>query len=361
MLAEGLSENKRNSMLFYEDTCVKPDKFANATFIIFGASGLIGSHCIFALEELNKSLRLNISIVACARHTERLHNLFHSSTNVIIKSVDITSESTVSKVIRNVKATKCFIVDVASPANPALYSSQPVQTMLSNIDGLRNIISTIVSMKKQKKTSSFTLLYTSSSEIYGKTYGWHLMTEDEQGYIDILDPRSCYPIAKQASETLLTSARKQYGLDVRIIRPSHVFGPGFLPSDNRVSADFFVRAINKEPIILRSTGLDRRTPIYITDCVSGLLTVLAAGEPGEAYNVSNSQNLTTLRSFSQQIAEQAHVEFQAAPLPDHGQGDQEILQRATALSDKKLRSLGWKPQVGLAEGISRTFQILRQG
>lgn len=345
---------------------VHSDVLADSTVIVIGATGLIGSHIVSALHSLNDMNRTNIRIVAAARNINRLTSLFETMTDVSYKHCDVTSLPSCQELYKSV-LNKCslshlFLIDAASPSSPRLYSQQPVETMLSNIYGVTNLISAFgLDGKGDLTIKEITFLYISSSEVYGKRNGWHLMKESDNAYIDPTNPRSCYPSSKLAVETLLVSMRKEYGIDERIARPSHVFGPGFLPTDNRVSADFFARAIRGRTIQLRSTGTDMRTMIYISDCVSGILSIMTAGKSGQAYNVTNTHNLVSLHDFSQMIAQQGHVLFSAPPIKQNEfQSNEPYLQRATALSDQKLRSLGWIPRVSLAKGISRTLKALQK-
>lgn len=345
---------------------VRPSVLMNSTVVVAGATGLIGSHIVSALHALNDMSGMHIHIVAAARNTDRLEALFGSLDDVACVRCDVTSLPSCQQLYESVRqkaySSHLFVIDAASPSSPHLYAQKPVETMLSNIYGVANLLnaSGAASHAHDSDSERVVFLYLSSSEVYGKRRGWHLMTESEPAQIDPTDSRSCYPSAKLAAETLLVSMREEYGIDVRIVRPSHVFGPGFLPTDDRVGADFFSRAVAGKPIKLRSAGADRRTMIYVSDCVSGILSVLTSGKAGQAYNVTNTDNLVSLRDFSELIARQGNVAFSA---PDSHTGesssDGQALQRATALSDQRLRSLGWKPRIGLADGISRTFQALR--
>lgn len=332
---------------------VQPELLRGAHILVAGASGLIGSLIVSTLHELNQCLHLGVSIVAAARHTEHMRELFADFPDVEIVSLDVSDAVAVSELTASMQQNPLtHVIHAASPANPALFSHSPVETMQSNIQGLINLLT----LARHHEVSRF--VYISSGEVYGYTHGWHLMKEKELGELDVLSPRSCYPQAKRASETLGVSAISEYGIPVVIARLSHVFGPGFLASDNRISADFFKRASAGEPIELRSAGLDHRTMIYVSDCVSAILSLLTVGKAGVAYNVTNSNNLTTVAQFSALIARTAGVAFtHGDPAPDWD--EQTSLQRATALDDSLLRELGWSPAISVEEGVERTLSSLR--
>jgi UDP-glucuronate decarboxylase len=337
---------------------VSPDRLNGASVLITGASGIIGSHLVAALHELNRELQLSIRITAAARHTQRMAYLFAGFEDTTLLMLDVTDPKCASSAQQSPFFPYTAVINAASPANPAAFSTQPVETMMANISGTRHLLDLVRGEVQNSPHQQCAMVYISSGEVYGYTRSTDLMTEDmvEDAVINPLDPRSCYPLSKQASETLCASYAKEYGVDVRIARPSHVFGPGFLPSDNRVSADFFSRAHSGLPITLRSAGTDQRTYIYVADVASGILSVLTAGESGNAYNVTISDNLTSLRDFSQAIADQAPVPFSApnsSAIPSSSS-----LHRASALSDARLRALGWSPAITLSDGIHRTLSAM---
>mgnify|MGYP000467742663 CR=1 FL=1 len=61
-------------------------------------------------------------------------------------------------------------------------------------------------------------------------------SENEYGYIDLLNARNSYSISKCAAETLCVSYADEYDVNVSIIRPGHIYGPTALKTDNRVSS-----------------------------------------------------------------------------------------------------------------------------
>ena len=73
-------------------------------------------------------------------------------------------------------------------------------------------------------------------------------------------------------------------------------------SDSRAHAEFLRKAAAGEDIVLRSRGTQGRSYNYVADCVSGLLSVLLAGKPGEAYNLSNENAICSISEFAEKLA-----------------------------------------------------------
>ena len=187
-----------------------------------------------------------IMVGADGRNRQRLDARFSVFPQVIRKEVDVTQPLPEMGEFD-------IIINAAAPADPASFAMQPVQVMLANIMGTHHVLQYAV------KHGRPVVLQISSGEVYGSFLGERIVTENDQGIVPILSPRSCYPMGKRAAETLCSSYIAQYGMDVRIARPSHVFGPGFTDSDSRVSADFFRLALRGQDIVLKSDGIQRRT------------------------------------------------------------------------------------------------------
>ena len=196
-------------------------------------------------------------------------------------------------------------------------------------------------------------IYVSSGEVYGRLSDRTSISEMDYGFIDGLNVRSSYSMGKRAAENLVIDYGKQYGLSTSIVRPSHVFGPFFTENDHRVSADFFRTAHRGNEIVLKSDGMTMRSYTYIRDVSTGVLFVSVFGENGQAYNVSNTLNVVTIREFAEKIAYQFNV-----PVRFETPNDEDVLQRAqmdvAVLDNTKLMSLGWRPYYSVDRGIAET-------
>ncbi|MBT1175737.1 NAD-dependent epimerase/dehydratase family protein [Bifidobacterium sp. LC6] len=308
--------------------------------LVLGASGLIGAAIVRCLASLRTNMKLNVSVCASGRNLGRLNALFDELEGVSTLQCDVTKPL-------NSDLHCDVVIDAASPAGPSAFSNDPVGVMDANIRGVSNALDYV------KNQENGILLYISSGEVYGFVDAPHLMKENEAGFVDTLSPRSCYPSAKRAAETYCACYREQYGVDVRIARPAHIFGPGFKPDDSRLAATFFVDAFNNCDIVLRSSGMQQRTFTYIDDCVTALLAIVSNGKAGEAYNVSNAGNDVALRDFAGVIARAGGVNLRVP-----AEASESGAVRASSLDDYKLRGLGWSPQYTIEQGVRETFRWL---
>jgi nucleoside-diphosphate-sugar epimerase len=225
-----------------------------------------------------------------------------------------------------------------------------VGTIKANLWGLSNLLDYSTHVKSKR------VLYISSGEIYGEGDG-NDFVESYSGYIDPLNPRSCYPSSKRAAETLCASYSHQYDADVVIARPCHIYGPTITDSDNRAFAQFIRNVLLKQDIVLKSNGAQCRSYCYVADCVSALLTILLSGEKGMAYNISDKKSNISIAELAKTIALAGCQNIVFNIPPSEEQRGYSVISRSILNSDK-LESLGWKANYTLPDGIRRTIQIL---
>lgn len=320
------------------------DNLRNKNILITGASGLICSSFIDLLMRYNEQ-GTHISIYAMSRNEKYAHKRFEAywgnplfsfiCHNVIEPfSLDIPFD---------------YMVHGASNASPKRYATDPVGTMKSNLGGGSNLLE----LAKEKKAR---LLYISSGEVYGEGDGSDF-TEDYSGYVDCLNPRACYPSSKRASETLCVSYKEQYGVDVVIARPCHIYGSD-IERDDLAFAQFLRKAKAGEDILLKSDGSQVRSYCHVDDCASALLYILLRGINGKAYNIANRDSVLSIKELAELIAQTVGVKIMYdIPSNSESKGYSKV-QRAV-LDSSLLESLGWRPQISLKEGLRRVLGIYK--
>lgn len=241
-----------------------------------------------------------------------------------------------------------YIIHAASNASPNFFAQKPVEVIKSNIDGVAHLMEYGLSHGMKR------FLYVSSGEVYGEGDG-RTFTEDYSGYVNPTSPRSCYPSSKRAAETLCVSYAAEYGADVVIARPCHVYGPYFTEQDNRVYAQFIRNVLRGEDIVMKSTGEQFRSWCYVVDCVSALLHILLKGESGEAYNIADADSNICIRELAETIAAIGGRKV-VIDLPDADEKRGFNPVTKSVFSTDKLNSLGWKPQNHISTGMNNTIK-----
>lgn len=344
--------NLHQSKLYEEDLettlthVVDAEKLYGKKVLITGATGTIGSFTADALIYLSKKSKADIRIFLAGRSVEKLQNQFGSHDNVKCLSYDLNAPIDFDEDVD-------YVIHAAGNAHPAAFNGDPVGTIVGNID------STYRLLEYARNHDGKRLLYVSSGEVYGQgDISLDAFDETYLGYLDVLSPRSCYPLSKRMAENLCVSYWKQYGVESVIVRPCHTYGPFMTPSDNRAHAQFLHNALSGKDIVMKSAGTQMRSYNYVADCVSGLLTVLVSGETGEAYNLANPKSALTIAEFAKKTAaaENCKVVFENPTESDVANRSPIPKQ---VLATEKLECLGWRPAFGIDVGIQHTLDILK--
>jgi nucleoside-diphosphate-sugar epimerase len=312
--------------------------------MITGATGMICSAVAELLFLLNKGFNANIRIVLAGRSRERMKQRFYcfkEGKDYSFLKYDATKGN-------GIGVSPDYIIHGASPADPASFIKEPVETMFANMMGLKNLLDIA------RWNKSIRLLYISSSEVYGKKEESRPYFETDYGYVDILNPRACYPSSKRAAETMCAAFHEEYGVDFVVVRPGHIYGPSITETDSRASAQFTRKAKAGENIVLKSAGMQLRSYTYTLDCASAILTVLLKGKCGEAYNISNPQSVVTIREMAEYMAKATGVSVVFEQASDMEKRSYNMMDNSS-LDSSKLEKLGWSGCYGLEEGVVSTL------
>lgn len=328
--------------IFYES--LPWEKLSGTNILITGATGLIGSTLV---DVLMSNPRRDYSVYASGRNIERGQKRFEKYLS--LDTFRFIRYDVMTSLQSDVQFD--YIIHAASNASPNTFFKNPVEIVKANILGVSNLIEYGMGHGMKR------FLYVSSGEVYGEGDG-RVMTEEYSGYVDCLNPRSCYPSSKRTAETLCVSYASEYGADVVIARPCHVYGPNFTESDNRVYAQFIRNILREEDIVLKSKGEQVRSWCYVVDCVSALLYVLLKGASGEAYNIADPNSVLTIRQLAEMLAEIGSRKV-IMDIPSDIEKSVFNPVSKSVFSVDKLERLGWKVSGNMYEKMSKTVSQVR--
>jgi dTDP-glucose 4,6-dehydratase len=238
-----------------------------------------------------------------------------------------------------------YVLHFASPASPPQYDANPIHTLKVGTLGTMNMLGLA-------RAKDATFLLASTSEIYGDPLV-HPQPESYWGNVNTIGPRGCYDEAKRAAEAFAMAYHRAHDVDTRIIRIFNTHGPRMQVSDGRAVPNFMAQAIRGEPITVYGDGSQTRSLCYVSDLVRGVLAVLDKGDEmpvnlGNPHEVTVLQLAQTIVRLADSKSKIVHKEL---PVDDPKQ-------RRPDITHAK-RLLGWEPEVGLEDGLSRTLEYFR--
>lgn len=324
------------------------ERLKNKSFLITGASGLIGTFLVDLLMYSSGKFGLNIKIYAVGRNEKSMRCRFNDywdngSFSIIQQDVNHSINADIS----------CdYIIHGASNTHPVAYVSDPIGTITANVMGMQNVLEFAV------RQNSPRVMFLSSVEVYGENRGdIDKFDESYCGYIDCNTLRAGYPESKRLGEALCQAYIQAKNLDIVIPRLSRVYGPTMSPGDSKAIAQFIKKAVNKEDIILKSEGNQLYSYTYVADVVTAILYILLYGKRGEAYNVSGDNSAITLKNLAEILADIAGTKV-IFELPDETEKNGYSKATKAVLCNDKLRRLGWGSMFNIRTGLEQTTNIL---
>ena len=310
--------------------------------LVTGAGGLIGSAVVDLLITAGCAC-----VYAAGRNVEKLKVRFAGAESVV-KPVQYEA-------LRPLEFNEPVdvVIHAASPAAPGDFMSAPVDTLISNVVGLQELLTYAARCQAKK------VVYISSSEVYGVKSSEAPLAEDSYGIVDPVNPRSCYAEAKRAAEALCVAAHRQFGVNVSIVRPGHIYGPTAKPSDGRVSSLFAYQAARGQDLTLKSDGAQIRSYCHCLDCASAILHVAASGQSAQVYNVSNRDSVLSIRQMTEILARAGGVQVRFDVPKDEDRQRFNPMSNSS-LDAERLEQLGWHGKIPADVGLPETVQILRE-
>ncbi len=305
------------------------------TALVTGGAGFIGSH-------LCDRLLADGYDIVCADNffTGTRSNIVHlmGRTDFDVLRHDIT-------VPLQVEANEIW--NLACPASPVHYQTDPVQTTKVSVLGALNMLQLAQRLRCP-------ILQASTSEVYGDPQ-ISPQPETYLGQVNTIGPRACYDEGKRCAETLFFDFHRQYGVKIKIVRIFNTFGPRMHPSDGRVVSNFIVQAIRGEPITVYGDGSQTRSFCYVDDLVDGIVALMRAPEsvtgPINIGNVDEMPMLQLAEMILKKTKSKSKIVFNPLPQDDPRQRRPDIT--------KAVDVLGWKPKVDVSDGLDRTIEYFK--
>ena len=306
--------------------------------LVTGGAGFIGSNLV------DRLLGDGATVVCIDNfRTGRAENLRHLQRDSRFDLIEHDLIDPLPPQIGGGRTRFTHIYHLACPASPPHYQADPEHTLMTCVVGTRNAL-------RLAEETGARMLLASTSEVYGDPE-MHPQREDYRGSVNCTGPRACYDEGKRAAETLAFDYLRAQRADVRVPRIFNTYGPRMRCDDGRVISNVVCQALRGDEITIYGDGSQTRSFCFVDDTVDGLMRLMASeSAAGMPVNLGNPNELT-VKDLADLIlaltASRSEIVFQAFPQDDPLRRKPDIT-RAVEL-------LGWRPQVGLEQGLRATI------
>lgn len=323
--------------------------FENKTVLITGASGLIGSNLVDRLMQSGVA-----KLIITGRSKSKLEKTFPEYVgNKAFQVIEHDASTPYPEDIKDVE----YIFHAAGPMERNIVMNYPVSVILPNVLGTINTLEFLRKQEAKTGRKGRAVIFSSVTVYNNPTKEDYVAVEDETSYAQSLDAATaCYSESKRMSEVIAKAYAKQYGVDTVIARFSTVYGPTRNVPDTAFY-EFIKKSIAGEDITVNSNAAPRRDNIYVDDAIDGLITITLKGITGESYNISSNGELSNYAAVDEiaQIAAKTAKHGSAINYKDKVDAPKSGLKMA----NNKLKSLGWRINFSMEEGILRTMDSLQ--
>jgi len=302
--------------------------------LITGGMGFVGSHLC---EEL---LKENHKLVIITKSNTKRNNVSHILKKVKIEKVDITNFPKLGKCIEKHKPQ--IIIHLAGETSHSKSFKEPLYNVDSNAKSTLFILEKIRKMNLKCK-----FILGSTFIVVGRP---NRLPVNEQ---TPCNPTTIYGTNRLASEHYCKIYHQVYGLDTLIFRITNSFGPReqTVPYKNAINYLIY-QAFKRKKITIFNKGNFFRDLIYISDVVSGIITIMQKGKSGNLYWIS-SYKKTWFHQLGTWLEDMTNTKVKYVDMPSY---TKKVDVGNFVVDSSKLKSLGWKPKTLIKEGIEKTLQ-----
>jgi GDP-L-fucose synthase len=309
--------------------------------VLVTGSGFVGSHLV---EKLAKEKDISIKIVSKAGPSEFIQRLKKAYSIEFVKG-DLTDLQTCLNVTKEVEC----VFHTAGLVRNALYNLSHPGTMLS-----RNLLVNTNMLEAARLSSVERYQFVSSAA--GYPVNAPVPYKEESFFDGDIEPsKSSYGWSKRIGEMLAFSYFKEFGMKISIVRPFSTYGPfaSFEPDRSNAIAFLIRNAVNKiNPFIIWGDGSERRTYIYISDLINGMLNAMEKMSSPDPINLGSDEEISIgeLSLLILKLSNFENAEIVYDKSKPRGQS------RISANTQRAVKLTGFVPQIKLKDGLKNTIE-----
>ena len=243
----------------------------------------------------------------------------------------------------------CIIIAAAKVGGIGANIENPVKFLSQNLQISINLIDAAFEAQVPK------LIYVASSCMYPKN-SLEPINEDQLLTGKFEETNEPYSVAKMASLKLVETYARQYSLNWSTVIPTNLYGPrdNFNEKESHVLPSLLARIhsakARKLPFVeIWGDGTPRREFLFVEDMARALMKILNSNLESQSINIGSGSE-TTISELVIKLVDLIGYDGQIIYDNKKPKGIQ-----SKFLDSTKVRALGWSPEVGLDEGLMRTY------
>jgi dTDP-glucose 4,6-dehydratase/UDP-glucose 4-epimerase len=320
------------------------DTYREKRILITGGVGFIGSNLARRLVAQGAKVTLADSLIPL--YGGNLQNIADIRDAVTINICDVRDRFAIEYLLRG----QDYLFNLAGQTSHVDSMTDPQTDLDINASAQLSILEACRAVNP-----GIRIVFASTRQLYGKP---DYLPVDETHPIRPVDVNG---INKFAGEWYHLLYSKVHGIRSCVLRLTNTYGPGMRVKDARQTfLGIWIRQlIEGQAIKVFGDGLQLRDFNYVDDCVEALLRAgMADGAIGKIYNLGSAEVISLADLARMMVAIDGRGgRFDIVPFPP----ERKAIDIGDYYSDFTLirQELGWSPQVGLEEGLTRCFEYYR--
>ncbi|HXD41634.1 MAG TPA: dTDP-glucose 4,6-dehydratase [Ramlibacter sp.] len=323
--------------------------------LVTGGCGFIGSAFVLGWLADSSEPVLNLDLLTYAGHPGNLAAVAQDPRYTFVRG-DIGDQALVERLLGEHRPRA--IINFAAESHVDRSISGPLAFAQTNVVGTLKLLETVHAWWRALpagEQSDFRFLHVSTDEVFGSLAPGAPAFAESHRY----EPNSPYSASKAASDHFVRAWHHTFGVPTLTTNCSNNYGPRQFPE--KLIPLVINNALRGKPLPVYGDGQQVRDWLHVDDHCLALRAVLAAGRPGECYNIggrSERNNLSVVHTICDALD-------RLRPSPDQRPRRELVTHvkdrpghdRRYAIDDSKIaRDLGWQPRVAFEEGIRATVQ-----
>jgi dTDP-glucose 4,6-dehydratase len=324
------------------------------TILVTGGAGFIGGCFVRQCVAARAARIVNFDKLTYAGNLDSLEPVIHDSQHVFLQA-DIVDRAAVDRALETHRPDA--IVHFAAESHVDRSIDGPAEFVRTNVQGTFQLLDSVRQYwhtLPPPQRDSFRFLQVSTDEVYGS-----LGPEGKFTELTAYDPSSPYSASKAAADHLVRAYFRTYGLPTLVTNCSNNYGPYQFPE--KLIPLMILNALEGKPLPIYGDGRNVRDWLYVEDHCRALRRVLAAGRPGETYNIGGNCEQANIDVVSTicRIVDDLRPDLPHAPCSSliRFVTDRPGHDRRYAIDAAKIqRELGWQPEHDFASGLRCTVE-----